>query len=195
MLGGLFYSDHYIHHEPVWLDAVFLGKKPVVYLAFFQTAKLVYLDALEDIALEASEKLLPRDSWRKKTVKLPNGNYQYASGYSVPHEEFGGLSRMEWEDREIKRLADERRVSVHEGVRLIRDYPRNVGLEVTLDVPHFTIDNINEFIVGFLADGKGWRSEAPLSWNSKEMLPPGAYANAIVAPWEYGNQEKANAAP
>jgi hypothetical protein len=184
-LGGLFYTDNYIHNEPVWLDIMFLGKKPLVYLAFFQTAKLAYLDELEDIALESSEGLLPREHRRDNMVELDNGHYRHISSYSIPHEEFGCISRMEWETEEIKRLADQGFVSVYEEVELIKSYSHGIGISVTLDVQYFTINNINEFILQFLIDEKGWKSKIPLSWTSSEMLPPRPYANAIVKPWEY----------
>lgn len=80
-----------------------------------------------------------------------------------------GLSRSEWVERQILRVANDGTITVYEGLTLHHDYRFGIGLHVTLDVPYLTIEAVNAFIQRFLATEGEYANPNPVSYRYGEL--------------------------
>jgi hypothetical protein len=186
VLGGLFSTDDYLHGKNGWIDCFFLGSKPpVFYNCVIDTTRNAYKEQVRELAYEQSYALVPPSerSLFEHAVKDPiNGLW----AISLPEEErfaaLDGLSRREWIERQIPRIANEGTIKVHEGWTLHHDYRFGIGLHVTLDVPYLTIEAVNAFIHRFLATEAAYANPNPVSYRYDEMENWHIESNAMVEP-------------
>jgi len=183
VLGGLFYTHDYLHGKNGWIDCYFLGKdKLTFYNCALETTSYAYKEAVSDAAWTSADELLPYDydlifrSARKEKESQPDTN--------AKHAELGGLARLEWVEREQRRLANARSIQVFEKLSLHHDYHFGIGLHATIDVPYLTVDTINNFIRRFLEDEKPYCHNQALTYSYDEIEYWGLEPNAIVEPLE-----------
>jgi len=186
VLGGLFSTDDYLHGKNGWIDCFFLGSKPpVFYNCVIDTTRNAYKEQVRELAYEQSYALLPPSerSLFDHAVKDPISGLW---AISPPEEErfaaLDGLSRREWIERQIPRIANEGAIEVHEGWTLHHDYRFGIGLHVTLDVPYLTIEAVNAFIQRFLTTEAAYANPNPVSYRYDEMENWYIESNAMVEP-------------
>ena len=186
VLGGLFSTDDYLHGKNGWIDCFFLGSKPpVFYNCVIDTTRNAYKEQVRELAYEQSYALVPPSelSLFEHAVKDPITGLW---AISLPEEErfaaLDGLSRREWIERQIPRIANEGAIKVHEGWTLHHDYRFGIGLHVTLDVPYLTIEAVNAFIHRFLATEAAYANPNPVSYRYDEMENWHIESNAMVEP-------------
>ena len=186
VLGGLFSTDDYLHGKNGWIDCFFLGSKPpVFYNCVIDTTRNAYKEQVRELAYEQSYALVPPSerSLFEHAVKDPITGLW---AISLPEEErfaaLDGLSRREWIERQIPRIANEGTIKVHEGWTLHHDYRFGIGLHVTLDVPYLTIEAVNAFIHRFLATEAAYANPNPVSYRYDEMENWHIESNAMVEP-------------
>ncbi len=186
VLGGLFSTDDYLHGKNGWIDCFFLGSKPpVFYNCVIDTTRNAYKEQVRELAYEQSYALVPPSdrSLFEHAVKDPITGLW---AISLPEEErfaaLDGLSRREWIERQIPRIANEGTIKVHEGWTLHHDYRFGIGLHVTLDVHYLTIEAVNAFIHRFLATEAAYANPNPVSYRYDEMENWHIESNAMVEP-------------
>jgi hypothetical protein len=181
VLGGLFYTHDYLHGKNGWVDCCFLGKdKFTFYNCALETARYAYKEAVSDAAWKAADELLPYDY--NSIFRCAEKELQHDT--NAKHTEFGGLTRLEWVEREQRRLANARNIQVFEKLSLHYDYHFGIGLHATIDVPYLTVNTINNFIRGFLEDEKPYCRNQALTYSYDEIEYWGLESNAIVEPLE-----------
>jgi len=92
------------------------------------------------------------------------------------------LSRIEWVERQIPRIANDGTITVYEGWTLHHDYRFGIGLHATLDVPCLTIEAVNAFVQRFLAFEVEYANPNPISYRYDEIENWHIESNAIADP-------------
>lgn len=179
-LGGLFYTNDYLHGQNGWLNLYFLGQNKVVYSAALQTTRYAYKEAVGDLAWDEAEKLVPFD-WFKKhdfVKDAATGLYVMQQEREPQLAEFDGLTRLQFVQHRERPIADARIVKVFEAWTLHYDHRFGVGLHATIDVPFLTTEAVQDFILRFLAAGeKPYRNDRALSYSYDEIPYWGVESN------------------
>lgn len=99
---------------------------------------------------------------------------------------FGGLNRRQWIEQEVVRLIEEGELTVHEQVKLDRDYSFGIGLIATLDVAALTVETINAFVDVFLTqEERPWEGRQRVFDRSILDKTHKLESNLLVEPWEW----------
>lgn len=170
-LGGLFYSYDVFSSKTCFVDAYFLDKFPIFYNCTFLTTKLHYRDAIEDLAMDESRKIL----------EYPNGWAEWNSLETKQNdlEAFGGISRFDWINRRSEEIIDEGKIIFAHQIKLEYDYADGIGLTAILDEPVLTVDILNEFIRKYEGDSM---KTLFLCFSNEDLK--GIYdVNAVQEPW------------
>ncbi len=198
VLGGRFYTQDYLHGENGWADILFLSPRPpLFYNATLRTTRYDYREKVDELAWEASLQLAPgREpdflSRGRRDPKTKHWIYDYEP---LRYPELDGLTRREWIERALPRLAEARTVQVFECWTLHGDYAFGMGLEAVIDVPFLTIEAVAGFIARFLATETGYRSDTPLSYGYEEVAPWSLESNALLEPWDWPEARKGRDSP
>lgn len=193
VLGGRFYTHHYLHGENGWIDGYFLGnKKPIFYNLYLQTVSYAYKELVSSRAWDLSYELAPHDldlSILKRTAKDPvSGLYVTSPREPYRYPELNDMTRYEWAQAENQRVADSRVFEVFEHWTLRREYHSGIGLHATIDVPFVTIEAVNAFIERFLASEANFTGKKPRSFRFDEIPYWGLESNAICDPWDWAKE-------
>jgi hypothetical protein len=103
----------------------------------------------------------------------------------VGDDALDGLTRREWAERQIPRIANDGAIKVHEGWTLHHDYRFGIGLHVTLNVPYLTIEAVNAFILRFLAVEVAYANPSPISYRYDELENWHTESNAMADPGQW----------
>ncbi|MDT8990580.1 hypothetical protein RQP54_06840 [Curvibacter sp. APW13] len=195
VLGGRFYTRHYMHGENGWADVFFLGnRKPIYYNLCIQTASYAYKELVSSRAWELSYELAPLDldlSISERTAKDPvSGLYVTSPREPYRYPELNDMTRYEWAQAENQRIADSLEIQVFEHWTLRREYHSGIGLHATIDVPFVTIEAVNAFIERFLASEANFTGKTPRSFRFDEIPYWGLESNAICDPGDWANEAK-----
>lgn len=192
VLGGLFYSHDYLHGKNGWIDCYFLGNEPLtIYNCTLETARCAYVEAVCDAAWQAAEELLPysNDIVDSAFVDSETGLWTTVVKPDEVEDVFGGLTRSEWIEAEIVRIANSGAVVVQEQISLRHDFALGTGMDATINVPYLTVETINAFIEQFLSaqrsKSKLCLSTEPLSFAHNQIEHWGNESVYIVEPWDY----------
>jgi hypothetical protein len=192
MLGGKFYSRHYMHGENSWIDGYFLGThKPTFYNFCLQTTRYAYKEKVVDLAWDKSYLVAPVESDLSifdRTVLDPVSGL-YVTPAHQPHRypELNGMTRLEWTQAQLPKIANNQEVQVFENWTLHYDYHSGIGLHATIDVPYLTIDAVNLFIDRFLQSESAMVGTVALSYRHDQIGHWGIEPNSIADPWEWGS--------
>jgi hypothetical protein len=191
MLGGRFYSRHYMHGENGWLDGFFLGNdKPAFYNFCLQTTRYTYKEKVVDRAWDKSYLVAPLESDLSifdRTVLDPvSGHYVTPAHQPHRYPELDGMTRLEWTQAQLPKIANSHEVQVFEHWTLHHDYHSGIGLHATIDVPYLTIDAVNVFIDRFLQSESAMVGTVALSYRHDQIGHWGIEPNSIADPWEWG---------
>jgi hypothetical protein len=189
VLGGSFYSHHYMHGENGWLDGYFLAtKKPIFYNFAFQTVPYAYKEAVMHRAWNSFYELNlinKEPSIFKDSFKDPvSGLYVTPPREPVRYPELNGMTRIEWVQAQYQRIADSLEIQVFESWTLHHDYHQGVGLHATIDVPFLTVETVEQFIGRFLATETEFKGQSPRSFEFDQIDYWGLESNAICEPWD-----------
>jgi hypothetical protein len=191
IVGGKFYSRHYMHGQTGWIDGYFLGSsKPVYYNFCIQTTRYAYKEKVVDLAWEKSYEIAPVDadpSIFDRTVKDPTSGLYFTPAhepYSYP--ELDGMTRLDWTQAQLPEIANSLEVTVFEQWTLHHDYHSGIGLHATIDVPYLTIESVNVFIDRFMQTQSAYMSREELAFRHEQIAHWGIEPNAIAHPWEWG---------
>lgn len=196
VLGGRFYTHHYMHGQNGWIDGYFLGvEKPDFFNFVLATTPYAYKEMVESRAWDLSYEVTPVDldlSIFERTVKDPASGL-YVTPPHVPfcYPELDGLTRYEWTRTQHQRIADSLEIKVFERWTLHHDYSHGIGLHATIDVPFLTTETVNRFIDRFLKSEGEFTSQEPRSFGFNEIVNWGIEPNQIAQPWEWGSGEQA----
>jgi len=189
ILGGLFSTQDYLHGKNGWIDCFFLGRKPpVFYNCVIDTTRNAYKEQVRELAYEQSYALVSAVDHRlfEHAVKDPSSGLW---AMTLPEEKrfdaLDGLTRREWVERQIPRIANDGAIKVHEGWTLHHDYRFGIGLHVTLDVPYLTIEAVNAFILRFLAVEVAYANPSPISYSYDELENWHIESNAMADPGQW----------
>ena len=193
VLGGRFYTHHYMYGENRWIDGYFLGnKKPIFYNLCIQTVSYAYKELVSGRAWELSYEFAPQDlelSISERTGRDPaSGLYVTSPREPYRYPEFNGMTRYEWTQAQCQRIADLQEIQVFEHWSLHRDYCRGVGLHATIDVPFLTIEAVNAFVGRFLLSEADFTGQMPRSFRFDEISDWGMEANSICDPWDWAKE-------
>ena len=186
ILGGLFFTHDYLHGKNGWIDCLFLGRKPpVFYNCVLDTTRNAYKEQVRELAYEQSYTLAPDSKLRlfDHAVKDPrSGLWTMTLPEEKRFEALDGLSRGEWVERQVPRIANNGVIKIYEGWALHHDYRFGIGLHATLDVPYLTIEAVNAFIHRFLATEAEYANTNPISYRYDEIENWNIESNAIADP-------------
>jgi hypothetical protein len=189
ILGGLFSTHDYLHGKNGWIDCMFLGRKPsVFYNCVLDTTRNAYKEQVRELAYEQSYTLAPDSEPRlfDHAIKDPrSGLWTMTLSEKKRFDALDGLSRSEWVERQIPRIANDGTITVYEGWTLHHDYRFGIGLHATLDVPCLTIEAVNAFVQRFLAAEAEYANPNPISYRYDEIENWHAESNAIADPDQY----------
>ena len=193
VLGGRFYTHHYLHGENGWIDGYFLGnKKPVFYNLYLQTVSCAYKKLVSSRARKLSYELAPLDLdlsiFERPDNDPVSGLYVTSPREPYRYPEFNGMTRYDWTQSQYPRIADSLEIQVFEHWTLHRDYHSGIGLHATIDVPFVTIEAVNAFIERFLASEANFTGQTPRSFRFDEIPYWGLESNAICDPWDWANE-------
>lgn len=191
-LGGLWYTDDYVHGENSWVDVYFIDPSTrTIYNATLDTLAYRAYEAAQGMALsEASDREPPQDLL-SCFVREPGSRYaRMVLPPDPPRQAFDGLSRRDWMKQRVAQLLDSGQVPVHPETTLHRNYGYGIGVHATLDVPGLSVPVITDWVRAFLANPVARRGEA-VFLRSADMPNPGYASNALCAPadWPTTNQE------
>jgi len=191
ILGGRFYTHHYLAAENGWVDGYFLGStKPAYYNFAFQTVPYDYKEQVRQRAWDLSYEITPDDldtSVFERTVKDPvSGLYVTPPHMPYHYPELDGMTRYEWAQTQQERIANSGDIQVFEHWTLHRDYHSGIGLHATIDVPFLTIEAVNGFIDRFLQTEAEFTSREPRTYRFDQIAHWGIEPNAICDPWDWG---------
>ena len=186
ILGGLFSTHDYLHGKNGWIDCMFLGRKPsVFYNCVLDTTRNAYKEQVRELAYEQSYTLAPDSEPRlfDHAIKDPrSGLWTMTLSEKKRFDALDGLSRSEWVERQIPRIANDGTITVYEGWTLHHDYRFGIGLHATLDVPCLTIEAVNAFVQRFLAFEVEYANPNPISYRYDEIENWHIESNAIADP-------------
>ena len=193
ILGGKFYSRHYMHGQNGWIDGYFLGSsKPIYYNFSLQTARYAYKEKVEELAWERSYEIAPTDadpSIFDRTVKDPtSGLYVTPAREPRRYPELGGMTRLDWSQSQLPDIANGLEIKVFEQWTLHRDYHSGIGLHATIDVPFLTIEAVNDFIDRFMQTQSAFKGKDSLAFRHEQIAHWGIEPNAIAHPWEWESE-------
>lgn len=184
MFGGRFTTHQLIHGENGWLDLYFLGaKSPVFYNVTLETTRCAYRAKVRRHAMALSYRLVPErapDCIDLAQFNPVSGLYESPPAVHMQYSQFGGLTRYDWEDAQLERLANEGTIQVRENWTLHPDYAFGIGLHATIDAPYLTMANIEAFIDRFLKHPAPYRSGQPLTYSYSDIPFWGIEVNSIL---------------
>ena len=166
-LGGLFHTIDPLGAGITFADAVFIGKTGIIYNCTFETTRGTYIEKVWRAARKAADE---RYKLKRTTRRDPvtGGKLHYWEA-DVPRAEFEGMTRADWIEREQRRLADSKTITIFEEVELDESYYFGVGLHATLDVKNLSRGSINRFIRKFLKNEAGFKTPEPFSYSFSEL--------------------------
>jgi hypothetical protein len=190
ILGGKFFTHHYLHGQNGWIDAWFVGHKaPRFYNLTLETTRCAYAEAVWEQAWEASCLLVAPEAEPRlldRATRDPvSGHYVTVLGEPRRFPEFGDCTRMQWVQRQLRVIANTGSIHVLEHWSVHRDYAHGVGVHATIDVPWLSVDTVNAFIDRFMADESDYWDVRPLSYRYDEVAHWGNQANAVIDPSQW----------
>lgn len=172
-LGGLFTTYDYLHGKNGWIDCLFLSKKPqIFYNCVIDTTTHMFKESVWELAYERSYALVPETnlSLFDQATKDPiSGRWKFTPTAEKQFYAFGGLTRSEWVNENIRIIANKKIIQVNETVSLHHDYKFGIGLHATLDVPYLTIETVSTFIERFLLTETEYRISKPIIYCYDEI--------------------------
>ena len=189
VLGGKFTTHTYMHGNNDWIDAHFLGTKPLAsYSLALQTTIFEYKELVRDRAWELSYDLAPERELPlfEKAEKDPKtGNYVSCRREPVRYPELENMTRLQWCEAQHQKISDSGDIQVFEKWTLQHDYHHGIGLHATLDVPVLNIEAVNAFIDRFLVSEANFLDPTPHTYRYEQVSYWGLDANALIEPWEW----------
>jgi hypothetical protein len=145
-----------------WADIYFIGRdKFTLWNATVRTASMARADLILEVAFDQTwnaltpeqRALRPGLTWEK----LPGGYSRMVSREEPKFDHFDGRDFFEQEDHIAATLDPD----VYAEYRIDHSYVYGTGLNVVLDVPLLTPAVLEEFVDGFAANPREWRSDEP----------------------------------
>lgn len=185
-LGGLWYTNDYVHGHNSWVDVYFVDSATrTIYNATLETlasraGELAQARAYD----EAAEREPPPDLFSCFVRVAGTRSSQLVFPPDPPRAAFDGLTRSDWVKQRAAALLDAGQIAVCPETTLHRNYNYGIGVHATLHVPGLSVAIISDWVREFLANPVAWRGE-PVLLRAADLPPPGYASNALCEPADW----------